>query len=138
MPNAIEKSPARLNSGRQYPLIATAELAFTDLPSGEIVDLFELPNGAVVIGGDIVVTQVTNTTGTDTVAIGDAGLATRYATAVNIKAAARTALTITGYKTSGKVPVAVARTAADAAADQGSVRITVQYMVVGRSNENQG
>ena len=138
MPNAIEKTLKRHNSGRQYPLLAVAELSFEDLPSGEATELFELPHGAVVIGGDIVVTQVANTTGTDTISIGDEDTATRYANAVDFKSAARTALTITGYKTSGKLPIAVTRTAADGDANQGSVRITVQYMALDRANENQG
>ena len=126
------------NSGRQYPLVAVAELAFSDLPTGVATEIFELPHGAVVIGGDFVVVGVGNGSVTETVSVGDAASATRYASAVNALVLARTGLTITGFKTSGKTAVTATRTEGGSAATQGTYRFTVLYMQVDRSNENQG
>ena len=126
------------NSGRQYPLIAVVELGFADLPAGEATEIFELPHGAVVIGGDFVVTQVGDGAVSETMDIGDTASGDRYADGVNAKALARTALTITGFKTSGKTAITATRIEGGAAAMQGTYRFTVLYMQTDRSNENQG
>jgi hypothetical protein len=59
-----------------------------------------LPYGAVVVGGDIVVDPVfvSGGAGALTVSVGDPASAGRYANAVSVLAAARTALTVTGFR----------------------------------------
>lgn len=126
------------NSGRQYPLVAVAELAFSDLPTGVATPVFELPQGAVVVGGDFVVTQASDAATSEAIDIGDADDPDRYsATPVDGKVAARTALDVTGFKTSGQSTIDVTRTETGVAT-QGQYRIAVHYYIVGRSNENQG
>ena len=136
--------------GVQYPLTATFEFdiaagdemldinaALKTLAAGGAFDVINQPGSAVVIGGDVTVETASNDTGTATIAVGDAGSATRYLAATSIKAAARTPLVPTGYNnTAGdNIRVTVANANGDATA--GKVRLTVQYIILGRAHEVQ-
>jgi hypothetical protein len=93
-----------------------------------------LPIGAIMIGGDVTVEVASDETGTATISIGDSGSATRYANAVNLKAAARTALTLTGYKGTGEdLRITLANQNGNAAA--GTVSIRAEYIIDGRATE---
>ena len=135
--------------GSQYPLTAVFEFTITDQmigPTGftktfnetsTILDVINLPQGAIVVGGDMTVLTVSNDSGTATLAIGDPTTPTRYLSATNIKALARTALTITGYEgaTGENIRITLANQNGDATT--GKVRITVSYIVKNRVNEVQ-
>ena len=95
-----------------------------------------LRSGAIVVGGDVIVETAYNTTSTATVSLGDSGSATRYASAVNIKTAAITALTRPALRSTGDT-LRLTLALADTAATQGKVTVTVTYLVEGRSNETQ-
>ena len=85
------------DSARQPTQLATLIINFGDPTAyGTAEGAIELPLGAVVIGGDIVVVTPFNGT-TNTLSLGDPTLGTRYATTVDLKTAARTALTVTGF-----------------------------------------
>jgi hypothetical protein len=102
-----------------------------------VFDIATLPPNHQVVGGDIAVTEVSNDTGTATLSIGDDGSATRYASAVNLKSAARTALTITGFKSTISRPLraTIANNTGDATT--GIARVVAQFIVVdGRTSEN--
>jgi hypothetical protein len=131
----------------QYPLTASftfsygdtmvntagAEVAF-NVTGSPIFKIVPLPPGAVVVGGEVVVETAYNTTGTATVSVGDATSATRYANAVNAKSAARTALTLTGFRSTGE-DVQLTLALADTAATQGKVTVNLTYIQDGRANE---
>lgn len=86
--------PITKNSGRQELITATVDFAFGDVPTtATIYDALDLPVGAIVTGGDFVVTTAWNTGTTAAANIGDATLATRYGSGIDLKSAARTALT---------------------------------------------
>jgi hypothetical protein len=87
-------------SGRQFPLVAVLDITYADVAGiATAMNAIEVPANAIVIGGDITVTTAWNTTGTATIDLGDAADDDRYtASAISLKSAARTALTLTGYK----------------------------------------
>lgn len=133
----------------QYPLVQTFEFTITDemvdtagaetafSAAAGIFDVIKLPRNAQVTGGDMTVVTVSNDSSTATIKIGDATDDDRYLAATNIKAAARTALTLTGYRhaTGENVRITLANAGGDATA--GLVRITVQYIIKDRANEAQ-
>lgn len=106
--------------------------------SGIAFNLFELPAGAIVIGGDIKVLTAFNSGTSDTLSIGDSGSATRYASAVSIASAARTALTVPARQVSSTEKVTATWTGSGAAPSAGQAHVTLQYIIPGRAVENQG
>lgn len=97
-------------------------------------DMFRMPVGAVVLGGDVIVETAYVGPTAATLSVGDSGSATKYANAVSLLANARTALTIPAGVTSGLDIVGkLTLTVADATA--GKVRVRVMYTIEGRGNE---
>jgi hypothetical protein len=126
--------PLTKEVARQYPLVAVIELTFADLAAGANLAA-QLPPGAIVVGGEITVNTVFDST-TNTLSIGDAGSATRYASAVNLKSAARTALTLTGYKvTDANKDLLFTYAETGAAATAGAATVVLNYVVAGRAHE---
>lgn len=145
---------ARLKATRQaqYPLVAEFTFNFDDTAidtvSGTektfgsvfgqslVFEALPLPPNANVIGGEIVVETAWATSTAATLSVGDSGSATRYANAVDLKTAARTALTLTGFRGAGEnIRLAVNATVANATAGKATVR--VMYTVQNRGNETQ-
>jgi hypothetical protein len=113
---------------------SSASTAFS-AAAGTTYDVATLPYGAQVVGGDIVVKTVSNDTGTSTMSVGDSASATRYLGATNLKAAARTALVPTGYKSLGEaIRLTIANQNGNATT--GNVKVTVLFTIDGRANEN--
>lgn len=89
-----------------------------------------LPQDAEVVGGDVNVDTVFDTTGTDTIKLGDSADDDEYLSAVDLKTAARTALTLTGIKTDKDTrKLLLVRTPADTNATEGELRLTILYVV---------
>lgn len=131
----------------QAPLVAQFEFDLTDTMvdingvtqafsgNGIAFDVLTLPYGSQVIGGDIVVKTASNAVTTNTLSVGDSALATRYATTVDLKTAARTALTITGFKTAAAgLRLTFAQTGG--AATLGTVKVSVMFTIDKRAHEN--
>lgn len=94
-----------------------------------------LPDGAVVVGGELVIeTQGVGPTAY-TVSLGDSASATRYLNAASLLAAAgtRTALTLTGFRTTENIRMAINSTVANATA--GKFTIRVLFTLPGKVNE---
>ncbi|MGJ3704645.1 hypothetical protein [Variovorax sp. AFSI2.2] len=126
-------------SDRQPRLVAILDIGFADPAAyGTAENAISLPGNAIVVGGALTVLTAWNSATTATLSLGDATLATRYANAVDLKTAARTALTLTGYKhTVGEwLKALIAQTGA--AATAGAARLEVEYIVAGRGLTNQG
>lgn len=119
---------------RQTPLVATVDINYTDIVSGVAAAAIDLPPDAVVTGGDVAVVTPFNSGTSDVLDVGDAGSGSRYLNDANIHAAGRTALVPTGYRHPGGA-LTVTLTAAGAAATAGKVRLTVEYIQLGRSSE---
>ena len=88
------------NSMRQEPILAYLDIGYADPTAyGTAEEAFDLPGNAVLIGGDVVVKTPWNSATTATLKLGDAADDDRYtASAIDLKTAGRTALTLTGYK----------------------------------------
>lgn len=137
---------AKLNAARgaQYPLMAEFTFNFNDtikatdgvvkaLNAALVADLIELPQGAVVVGGEIVVETADSASTTYTLSLGDSASATRYANAVSLKSAARTALTLTGFRATEPIRATVA--VSGSAPTAGKVTVRVLFTIAGRVNE---
>lgn len=101
-----------------------------------VFDMFGLPVGAVVLGGDIIVEVAYVGPTAATLSLGDSASATKYASAVSLLSAARTALTVPPASSGGlDVRGTMALTVANATA--GKVRVRIEYTIEGRANEVQ-
>lgn len=135
--------------GQQYPLVAEFTFNFDDTmvdTSGAVkdfktvgstvVDAIKLPQGAVVIGGDVVTESAATGSTAYNISVGDATSTTRYLSATDKTSAGRTALTLTGYVSNGEqIRVTVNPTVATATGGKFTVR--VMYVVRNRVNEVQ-
>ena len=129
------------NRGRQSPLEAYVDIGFADLAglSGTATLAIDLPVGAQVIGGDLVVYTAFNSATSDVITVGDALTANRYLASTSIAATGRTALTVTGYQTlttSNKINVTW--TGVGTVPTAGSIRLRMSYIVNKRAAFTQG
>lgn len=134
----------------QWPLMAEFTFNFDDtmvdvngvtkdfktFGGNPVVEAINLPANANVIGGELIVETAYASTTVATVSIGDSASATRYGSAINLMSAARTALTLTGYRGAGEnLRLTFNLTVANATAGKATVRVL--YTIQGRSNEVQ-
>lgn len=98
-----------------------------------VAQIINLPEGAVVFGGEIVVETAGVGPTVYTASLGDSASATRYANAVDLKTAARTPLTLTGFRTSENLRLTINSTVAAASAGKATVRVL--YTLPHRANE---
>jgi hypothetical protein len=99
-------------------------------------EVLPLPVGAVVVGGEVIVETAGAGPTAYTMNVGINGSATAFASAVDLKTAARTALTISAPLTSNSgqnVRVAITSTVANATA--GKARVRVMYTIDNRAQE---
>ncbi len=135
-------------NGRQWLLVAEAVIDIAKdalwttggvfqplLAGGALVsDLVPLPPNAVVVGGHLNV-EVGSDATTHTLAIGDVNAPARYLAATDLKAVAKTLLTLTGYRGVGEdIRFTFAGTGTPTV---GRFAFTAQYYVMDRANENQ-
>lgn len=133
--------------GAQYPLNARFKFNIADTmlntsavstafkaASGTVFDVINLPNNAIITGGSIHVTTVSNDSSTATMSVGDSGSATRYLGATSIKSAARTAIVPTGYLGAGEqIRITLANATGDATT--GDVEVEIMFIIQDRMNE---
>lgn len=101
-------------------------------------DALPMPVGAVITGGEVIVETAYAGSTVATVSVGKSGSLTTLANAVDLKTAARTALTITSplFCNSGEnIRLTIAYTVANATA--GKARVRVQYTIDNRAQEVQ-
>lgn len=97
--------------------------------SGAAFVICTLPAGATVVGGEIIVDTASDSATSSNVDIGDSVDDDRYtASPVNLKSAARTALTLTGFKTTAQTDIKAIVTETGAATT-GAFRVLIQYVV---------
>lgn len=123
------------NAGRQEPLWAYVDIGRAALgDTNGVYPAIDLPPGAIVVGGDIVVTVAFDNTTSAAIDLGDSVDDNRYtASPVDLKSLGRTALTLTGYTHTGSTKALNVKAAFSGASTVGSVRVGVQYIVKGRS-----
>ena len=96
-------------------------------------DIINLPQDAVIISGELVV-ETAFDTASYAVIIGDSASTNRYLSTADRKAAARTALTPTGYRSLGE-PLRITITNADVCTT-GKATVRIQYVIHNRSTVN--
>lgn len=100
--------------------------------AAHVFDIINLPPGATIVSGQLVVTTAFNGT-TYPVVIGDSAVTNRYLATADRKAAALTPLVPTGYVGLGEnLRVTITPTGTTTA---GAGYIRIQYVIQGRSNE---
>ena len=123
----------------QYPVVAEIEFTYADLTSGTVEDLCQIPAGATVVGGEIIVDTAWDSGTSDTFDIGDGADDDRYtSTIIDLQATGRTALTLTGYQYTETDTIDGTPTSAGTAATAGAARVHIMYVVEGRGHEVQG
>ena len=134
--------------GAQWPLVAEFTFNFDDT----MVDIngvtksfgstytdaivctpINLPDGAVVIGGDLIVETAGVGPTAYTVKFGDSLNDARYLAATSLLSAARTALTLTGYRVTENLRLTIASTVANATAGKATVRVL--FVIPNKVNE---
>ena len=110
-------------------------IGFADVVQNVAVAAIDIPPNSIILSGHLFTTQAWNSTTSDVLGVGDAGLATRYITDGAIRAAsgAQVPLVPTGFTHPGG-PLTVTHTAGTAGtATTGSTRLTVTYITLGKS-----
>ena len=125
-------------SGRQEVISARVVVTLgtgADASAVAVYPAIDVPKGAIVVGGYINVSDAT--TATVDLNVGDGGVSTRYASAVDGAATGLTALVPTGYvyTEADTIDLAITVAAAEAA---GQCEIVVNYVVDGRTAFSQG
>jgi hypothetical protein len=124
------------NSGRQWPLVGEVSFAFSAIPTtATAYEAMDLPNGAKVVGGGLTIDTAWDST-TNTLSVGDAGLATRYLTTKDLKSTAGTYFPFV-IATDGSADVNVTYAFTGGAATVGAATLTVEYVIDGKANEVQ-
>lgn len=124
---------------RQCVMSALLTINFGDVAglSGTDVAAVSLPPNSIVTGGAIVKRTVFNSGTSDTLSVGDAGSATRYLGATDVKTATGiVALVPTGYLHPGG-DLTVRWTGVGAVPTTGQVQLRVDYIQVGRAEYTQ-
>ncbi len=118
------------------------ESGLTGPVAGNVVfDAIPLPIGAVVTGGEVIVETAYAGSTVATLSVGVVGATTALANAVDLKTAARTALTLNGTSqliaNDGKnIRLTLAYTVANATA--GKVRVRLNFTIDGRTDQALG
>jgi len=114
-----------------------AESGLTGAAAATIVfDGIKMPRGAVITGGEVIVETAYAGSTAATLSVGKAGSTTALASAVDMKTAARTALTLTTpllCNDGTDIRLTAAYTVANATA--GKVRVRVAYTIDDKANE---
>jgi hypothetical protein len=127
-----------LSPDRQTILVASKTVGYADLTTATAVPAFDVPAGAIVVGGDVTVTEAWNSATDDTLDVGDGDDTDRYSsTIIDNDTTGRTALTLTGYKYTAADTVDLLWTGTGAVPTAGSLRIHLWYIIEGRGNEIQ-
>lgn len=106
-----------------------------------VFDCIPLPEGAVIVGGELIVDTAYVGPTAATLSLGIAGATTDLLSAVSLLSTGRTAFTLTGLvtedgnATGANLRMTFAYTVANASA--GKARLRVMYTVDGRANETQ-
>lgn len=124
--------------GRQEALIAFVDINLADVADGTAQAAIELPGGAIVLRGELFVTEVFNAGTTAVLDIGDAAAANRYANDLDLKTLGRKQLIPTGYVMPQQGDLTVTYVPDGAAATTGKARLIVEYIDAGRVCSTQG
>jgi hypothetical protein len=127
--------------GRQFPLTAVQKIVFGDTLDDSINALtIELPENALMLDGYLTTTTVFNSTTADVLTIGDGTDVDYYLAAGNLQSAVRkqfTTAALAKLTTDANKSLVLTWSGATGDATTGEAYVVVEYVVVGRANENQ-
>jgi hypothetical protein len=126
------------DTDRQEVISARVTFSFgtgNDVAATGTYEAINVPEGAIVIGGTLNVSDAT--TATVDIHIGDGGSTNRYADNVDGAATGLTALTLTQYKYTAADTIDVLIDTA-APASEGAAELEIQYIVDGRAAFSEG
>lgn len=127
------------SSDRQYPLQAIVDFGFADLTHATAEIAMDLPSDAIITGGHVYISEVFNSTTSDSLIVGDTDDPNAYLAATSIAALGATALAPSGLKLIAGKSITITHTGGVAdTATTGIGQLVVEYIRQGRSNENQG
>lgn len=121
----------------QWPLVGDNDFVVADWASVAANKVIGLPEGAQVISAWVNVIVAYDATTTATLSVGDAALATRYGSGVDLKTVGRKNLTPTGYimPAAGAVIATFAQTGT--ASVNGEARVYIEYIRARKADEVQ-
>ena len=125
---------ANIDSGRQDVLVAVQAFDYSEMVDATAVPAVNVPPGAIVVGGQLVITTAFNSATSDTIAVGDG--TNTYLAATSVAATGATAL-------SGGLPYSVSDTVdltwdgTGAVPSAGAGYLVLEYVIDGRACEVQ-
>jgi len=121
---------------RQWPLVGYQDLVPADFAAAAAINVAALPQGATITHAWIDVKVAFNSVTTATLSVGDAALATRYGTTIDLKTTGRKALAnATGFTTSAASQLLATFAQTGTAATAGQARLYYQYVVERKADE---
>lgn len=123
---------------RQEPAVAFVDINLADIADGTAQGAIQLPAGAIVIRGKLLVTEVFNAGTTAVLDIGDALVANRYANDLDLKTLGVKDLVMTGYVVPQTSDLTVTYVPAGTAATTGKARLFVEYIGEKKAEWTQG
>ena len=124
------------NPGRQWILGADLDLEYQDLTSGTAESAIDIPTGATIHRGFLVVDTLFNSGTSDVLIVGDILDNDRYLGSTSLTTAGVTELTSTGYVHGNDAPaITVTWTGVGTAATQGKARLFVEFSIKDKANE---
>jgi hypothetical protein len=123
------------NEGRRPTSVALTSFTFADFVSGVGKLVVDLPSGSIVTGGFLVIDEVFDSVTSDTLTVGDAGVAARYKGGIDGQALAATALVPTMAEVlSDTGSILIGWTGVGTAPTTGAGRILVEYIETARAD----
>ena len=123
------------DGGRQWPLTAKVDFTFEDA-DGVSVELVDIPGGAVITGGAVVIVNAFNSATSAVLDLGDKTTADKYLSNLDAKAAGGTNIAPAGgaFTVTDAVTLNITNTGAPTAGDG---YVLISYVLAGRANEVQ-
>lgn len=134
----------------QQPSVITAKLKFNDTVATaagdaelstvaiKAFDLCDMPAGAVIVGGSLVVTTAVTGSTTATLKLGTAAGGETILASKTLATAGASALLVNGAPFNGSTPVVATVEATGSAMTAGEFLVAIQYIVPGREDEVTG
>lgn len=123
---------------RQWPLVGYQDLLVTDFADDLAIEIGGLPAGATISHAWVDVSEAFDSETTATLSVGDADLATRYGSGVDLATTGRKLLTNTaGFKTEAASQLVATFAQTGAAATVGQARVYFEYVVDRKADETQ-
>ena len=124
--------------GRQPVLSAKIPFTFADLTSGEITEAIDLPGGAYIVSGELVITTGFDSATSDNIEVGLLAVATNtLLTATDVSSTGITAIVPVGGSLAAADTITIEWTGAGAAPTAGVGFLRVDYVIDGRATDTQ-